>query len=97
MGAFIEHSLFRFIFGENRREELEEGDEELKKGELVRQGGPLVVNPAHTFYVQHFNVKKAYYEIDKSSYSNNCDKRTLMSETISKIESMILTPQAIWH
>ena len=55
---FIERSLFRFIFVEKRWEELEEGDEEVKQGELVRQGGPLVVNPAHTFYVQNFNVKK---------------------------------------
>ena len=35
VGAFIDHSIFEFIFIENTREELEEG-EEVKEGELLR-------------------------------------------------------------
>ena len=48
----------------------------MKKGELVRQGGPLVVNPVHTFYIQNFSVKcEAYYELticlEKANMSEN--------------------------
>ena len=50
----------------------------VKQGELVRQGGRLVVNPVHTFYIQNFSVKcKAYYELRKSSYKANMSENQI--------------------